>query len=375
MSNARNLANLLGTDTQITTADIADGAFQANKNLIINGAMQVAQRGTSSTGVSSLGYYTVDRFKTAYNGTPDELRVTHAQSTDAPTGFSSSFKLTITTAETTLASDERVRFQQRIEGQNLQHLKYGTSNAEYITFSFYVKSNVTGTYGVHLDNSDSSRSVCSAYTINAANTWEKKTISFAGDTTGSFGNNSGRSLDVNWVLAAGTNFTSGTFATSWESDTDANNAPSGQVNLIGTVSNYFQTTGVQLEVGEQATPFEHRSYGDELARCQRYYQTLTVLGYGNYSAAITYTGGSNAVLPTANFSTMRTAPTVTFDSSGNIEYYNGSSWSDTTVSPQDTTDNYTVIVALSAGPSGVTRGSLIRADQGTSMNALLDAEL
>jgi hypothetical protein len=266
-------------DNSLTTDQFASTAIHGNRNLIINGAMQVAQRGTSSTGVSSLGYYTVDRFKTAYNGTPEELRVTHAQSTDAPTGFSSSFKLTITTAETTLASDERVRFQQRIEGQNLQHLKYGTSNAEYITFSFYVKSNVTGTYGVHLDNSDSSRSVCSAYTINAADTWEKKTISFAGDTTGSFGNNSGRSLDVNWVLAAGTNFTSGTFATSWESDTDANNAPSGQVNLIGTVSNYFQTTGVQLEVGEQATPFEHRSYGDELQRCQRYYEKSLVLHY------------------------------------------------------------------------------------------------
>jgi len=273
-------------DNSLTTDQFASTAIHGNRNLIINGAMQVAQRGTSSTGVSSLGYYTVDRFKTAYNGTPEELRVTHAQSTDAPTGFSSSFKLTITTAETTLASDERVRFQQRIEGQNLQHLKYGTSNAEYITFSFYVKSNVTGTYGVHLDNSDSSRSVCSAYTINAADTWEKKTISFAGDTTGSFGNNSGRSLDVNWVLAAGTNFTSGTFATSWESDTDANNAPSGQVNLIGTVSNYFQTTGVQLEVGEQATPFEHRSYGDELQRCQRYYER-------SYKDAVYYMNNSS----------------------------------------------------------------------------------
>ena len=322
MSNARNLANLLGTDTQIQTADIADGAFQANKNLIINGAMQVAQRGTSSTGVSSLGYYTVDRFKTAYNGTPDELRVTHAQSTDAPTGFSSSFKLTITTAETTLASDERVRFQQRIEGQNLQHLKYGTSNAEYITFSFYVKSNVTGTYGVHLDNSDSSRSVCSAYTINAADTWEKKTISFAGDTTGSFGNNSGRSLDVNWVLAAGTNFTSGTFATSWESDTDANNAPSGQVNLIGTVSNYFQTTGVQLEVGEQVTPFEHRSYGDELRRCQRYYGKYYLHKGNEYM-----THGGNISL-SSNFSfptTMRATPTSSHVQNINASNCNSSS--------------------------------------------------
>ena len=286
--------------------------YAGARNLIINGSMICSQRGTSETGVTSGGYYTVDRFKTAYNGSPDELVVTHEQSTDAPTGFSNSFKLTVTTAETTLAADERVRFQQRIEGQNLQHLKYGTSNAEYITLSFYVKSNVTGTYGVHLENTDSSRSVCASYTINAANTWEKKTISFAGDTTGSFDNDNNRSLDVNWVLAAGTNYTSGTLATSWEADTDANNAPSGQANIIDTVSNYFAITGVQLEVGE-ATPFEHRSYADELPRCKRYYQDYYgATFYSSYGATYNY-------ITVQLQPEMRATPTVTGLSGGNQE--------------------------------------------------------
>lgn len=295
MSKAAELAALIGSQSSLS-----------NRNLIINGAMQVAQRGTSSTGVTGGGYETVDRFRTAYNGTPDQLELTHEQSTDAPTGFANSLKLTVTTAETTLAADERVRLQQRIEGQNLQQLKYGASGAEYLTLSFYVKSNVTGTYGVHFENQDSSRSVCASYTISASGVWEKKTISIAGDTTGSFDNDANRSLDVCWVLAAGTDYTSGTLATSWESNTNANNAPSGQADITGTISNYWQITGVQLEVGEQATPFEHRPYGDELARCQRYYFA------GDGPKMWNFTGTTIAVAIPFEFPVqMRSAPTVT----------------------------------------------------------------
>jgi hypothetical protein len=266
------------------------------RNLIINGAMQVAQRGTSSTGISTGGYYTVDRYRLAYNGSPDELRFTQEKSTDAPAGFGNSLKLTVTTAETTVAADERVRLQQRIEGQNLQNLKYGTSNAEYLTISFYVKSNVTGTYGIHLNNTNSTRSVCASYTIGAANTWEKKTISIAGDTTGTFTNDNGRSLDFCWTLAAGTDYTSGTLATSWEASTNANEAPSGQPNLISTVNNTWQITGVQLELGSTATDFEHRSFGEELSLCQRYYEKSYEQGTNpatnTYVGVFTVSGGA-----------------------------------------------------------------------------------
>ena len=312
MSKAAELAALIGSQTALS-----------NRNLIINGAMQVAQRGTSSTGVTGGSYQTVDRFRTGYNGTPDQLELTHEQSTDAPTGFSNSLKLTVTTAETTLDANERIRLSQRIEGQNLQHLKYGTSDAEYLTLSFYVKSNVTGTYGVHFENRDSSRSVCSSYTISAANTWEKKTVSIAGDTTGSFDNDNERSLDVHWVLAAGTNYTSGTFATSWESDTNANNAPSGQADITNTVSNYFQITGVQLEVGETATPFEHRSYGDELARCQRYYQQYLNPPLRGTMSAGSASSRTGMILPVP----MRATPSVTFTQTGATSHaalFNGS---------------------------------------------------
>ena len=283
-----------------------DNAIRGRRNLIINGAMQVAQRGTSSTAVTAGGYYTVDRYRLSYNDGLDELQFTQEQSTDAPTGFSNSLKLTVTTAETTLAAAERVRLQQRIEGQNLQHLKYGTSDAEYLTLSFYVKSNVTGTYGIHLDNDDSARGVCATYTINVANTWEKKTVSIAGDTTGSFNNDNDRALDISWVLVAGTDYTSGTLATSWESNTNANNAPSGQVNLVDTVSNSWQITGVQLEVGDTATPFEHHNYGDELAKCQRYYQRIWFRANNIFTD---YTGTQYATQSLVN--SVRTNGTVT----------------------------------------------------------------
>ena len=350
--------------------------YAGARNLLINGSMICSQRGTSETGVTSGGYYTVDRFKTAYNGSPDELVVTHEQSTDAPTGFSNSFKLTVTTAETTLAADERVRFQQRIEGQNLQHLKYGTSNAEYITLSFYVKSNVTGTYGVHLENTDSSRSVCASYTINAANTWEKKTISFAGDTTGSFDNDNNRSLDVNWVLAAGTNYTSGTLATSWEADTDANNAPSGQANIIDTVSNYFAITGVQLEVGEQATPFEHRSYGDELARCQRYGWRIAE-GLPKRVATGTWNNSISADIIWPLPVQMRATPTLTVASNGALLDFNVSWHNITSVTFSGESTNRLVYVICSVASSGASQGdgAAWGGISGNNPDAFLDAEL
>ena len=288
------------------------------RNLIINGNMACSQRGTSSTGVSGGGYETVDRFRTAYNGTPDELRVTHAQVADAPAGFSNSFKLTVTTPETTLAANERVRFQQRIEAFNLQQLAFGTSSASAITLSFYVKSSIAGTYGVDLKNSDAGRSAAQSYTISVADTWEKKTLTFAGDTAGAFNNDNGEGLVVSWVLAAGTDYTSGTLATAFEATTNANLAPSGQVNLIGTDNATWQITGVQLEIGE-ATPFEHESFAETLRKCQRYFYSLG----GNETDALCSNvvrmasgvmfAATTAQIIRPNFVTMRDAPNVTFD--------------------------------------------------------------
>jgi hypothetical protein len=254
MSNARELAQIPSTPS-------------GRRNLIINGAMNVAQRGASETGVTTFGYYACDRyiFELTNAGT-----WTLSQSTDAPAGFANSFKLDCTTADASLAAGDLVLFSQRFEGQDLQHLQKGTSSAKSLTASFWVKSSKTGTYILEIDDNDNVRNINKSYTINAANTWEYKTITFEGDTTGTLDNDNGFSFRVIFWLAAGSNWSSGTLATSWGSTTNANRAV-GNVNLADSTSNEFYITGVQLEVGSVATEFEHRSYGEELALCQRYY--------------------------------------------------------------------------------------------------------
>jgi len=276
MSQARNFADLLASGTTITTDKIVNNGNLGNRNLIINGAMQVAQRGTSSTADE---YSTVDRWRPASLNT-DQLVHTFSQSTDAPSGFSTSFKANVDTAETTLDADESWKFEQRIEGQNLQMLAKGTSDAKALTVSFWVKSSTTGTYICELDDRDNTRAYSQAYTISSANTWEYKTLTYAGDTTGTLDNDNDQSLRLTFMLAAGSNLTSGTLTTGWASRVDANRFV-GQTNLMDTANNYWQITGVQLEVGETATPFEHRSYADELIKCQRYCYTQARYGDGN----------------------------------------------------------------------------------------------
>ena len=248
--------------TVVTTASPSLG----RRNLIINGAMQVAQRSTSLS-VSSSGYRALDRFYWAAN---TEDVITMSQASDGPDEFANSLKIEVTTAETDLAAGEYALLTQRIEGQNLQGIAKGTSSAKQLTASFWVKGSITGTYIVELFDNDNTRQVSASYTINSANTWEYKTITFPADTSGAFDNDNNGSLFVQFVIASGTDFTSGTLNTSWASSTNANRWV-GQTNVIGTSGATFYITGVQLEVGTVATPFEHRSYGEELALCQRYY--------------------------------------------------------------------------------------------------------
>ena len=276
MSRARDFADLAGS---------ADAGGITGKNLIINGAMQVAQRGTSETGVTTSGYKTTDRWQLQLStlGT-----WTVSQSTTAPDGFSNSYKLECTTADASPATADNMAFKQRIEGQNLQHLKFGTSSAQSLTLSFWVRSNKTGTYIAELVQPDASnRTINKAYTISSADTWEYKTITFAGDTSGVINNDNGDGLQVNWWLGSGSGFSSGTLQTSWGA-LDQTARAVGNVNLADTIGNDWYITGVQLEVGEQATPFEHRSYGDELARCQRYFQKIVGEGFGGYVSNIDY---------------------------------------------------------------------------------------
>jgi len=255
--------------TRIGNPAIADQRGVNFRNIIINGGMDVAQRGTSFTGISSGANYGLDRFSLTVStaGT-----WTQSQSTDVPAGqgFTQSAKLDCTTANASLSSASALYFRQSFEGQNLQYLKKGTSSAESITASFWVKSNKTGTYICELYDGDNARQISKSYTIDSADTWEKKTITFAGDTTGAFDNDNGNSLRLSWWLGAGSSYTSGTLNTSWNTSTNANRVV-GQVNLADSTSNEWYITGVQLEAGQVASDFEFLPVDVNLQRCQRYY--------------------------------------------------------------------------------------------------------
>ena len=269
--------------TKLTTASISDDAITADKvsagvlpinfrNIIINGDMSLAQRSTSVTGLTGNGYSTCDRFKQEISSMGTW---TQSQSTTVPSGqgFATSLKMDCTTADASPAASDYIYITQKIEGQNLQYLKKGTSSAESTTLSFWVRSNKTGTYIARLRDADNTRSTSKSYTISSADTWEKKTITFDGDTTGTLNNDNGTSLQLYFYLGAGSNYTSGTLATSWEANTNANNAV-GQVNLADSTSNEWYITGVQLEAGTSASDFEFLPHDVNLRRCQRYYAVV-----------------------------------------------------------------------------------------------------
>ena len=282
------------------------------RNLLYNGAMQVAQRGTSTTSISNATHqhYTADRYTTTILNSIGTW--TNSVVSDAPDGFGKSLKMTCTTAQTSPGSTASAFLSQKLEGQDLQGLAKGTSSAKEVTLSFWVKSNVTGTYAISLyDHDNSGRTVSKQYTISSADTWEKKTITFPADTTGAFDNDNALSLQITIWLAGGSNYTSGTLNETWNSYVAANEAV-GQTNLASAVNNYIQFTGVQLELGDKATPFEHRSFGEELALCQRYYQRHVVGGaYFPIAAAM---GSTNGLIQYSLPVTMRATPTLTASS-------------------------------------------------------------
>lgn len=276
--------------------------------------MQVSERDTSQGGITSSGYYTLDRFKTEISSAGTWH---NSQSSVSPDGFSYSLKFDCTTADASLSAGNYLLLSQYIEGQNLQHLKKGTSDAEALTLSFHVRSNKTGTYIVEFYDSDNSRSISKSYTISSADTWEKKTITIDGDTSGAFGADNGGSLGIFFYLAAGSNFTSGTLNTSWGSRTLANVAV-GQVNLADNTSNEWYITGVQLEVGRKETIFEHTSQGEMERLCQRYFfQSPT------YTDFPSFIYGTNGITCVPLSVTMRASPTVT-DQTGSNFYEAGS---------------------------------------------------
>jgi hypothetical protein len=312
------------TDRTITLPD-ATGTLLSGaggrRNMIINGAMQVAQRGTSFAAIGN-GDYSLDRWQFTESSIG---AYTITQDSSAPDGFANSLKIDCTTADASPASGEWLTFQYKIEGQDLQQLKKGTASAESVTLSFWVKCNKTGNIQVNLKDEDNNRQIGNTVTIDSADTWEQKSLTFAGDTTGALGDDNACSMFIEWWLDSGSSLSSGAVPTSWETKADTDRNAGGTLAFADSTSNYINITGVQLELGTVATEYEHRSYGEELAACQRYYQIIAegasnALGVGTfYSTTVMYLGP-------IYFNTMRATPTFAQTTGTNYyKYYVNSS--------------------------------------------------
>jgi len=292
----------------ITADSLNIGQIGGRRNLIINGAMQVAQRGTSLSGITTGGYKTVDRIEHTLNNLGTW---TSEQSSDAPDGFANSLKLTCTSADASPVTNDYMVLFHKIEAQNLQMLQYGTSGAKTATISFWVKSNKTGSASFGLRQPDNSnRQFTPSYTISSANTWEYKTITIPADTSGVINNDNGSGFQVEWWLNSGPDFTTGTNQNNWAASNNPDRNPSN-LGVGGANNDYFAITGVQLEVGSVATPFEHISYGESLALCQRYYYRMSHTTGLNRPFAVGYADStSNAYGFTFFPVTMRDQPSA-----------------------------------------------------------------
>ena len=290
--------------TVVTTASPSLG----RRNLIINGDMRIDQRnaGASVTVNANAVFHAVDRFGAVGQGSDGVFTI--QQSTTAPAGFYNSVVATVTTADASIGSVQEYGMDYQVEGYDVAHLNFGTADAQTITLSFWVRSSLTGTFGGSLRNSAANRSYPFSYSISSADTWEQKTVTISGDTSGTWLKNNMIGMMLFWSLGTGSSL-NGT-AGAWAGTNYTGVA--GQTNLIGTNGATFYITGVQLEVGSVATPFEHRSYGEELALCQRYFINfgdLRLLAVGSRTAD---TGGIRAqsmLFPCA----MRTQPSASYN--------------------------------------------------------------
>jgi hypothetical protein len=309
MSKARGLADLGNA--------YSDGAL-SNRNLVINSDMRIAQRGTSKSITQNVPSYLLDRF---YVDSTTPATLTYAQSSDAPGDFVNSLGITVNTSGTT-AAGQYAWVRQSIEGYNFAHLNFGTANAKTFTLSFWVKSSVTGILGGWFGAALNNRFQSFTYTILSANTWEYKTVTISGDTAGTWNNTNGVGLQVSWSLSCGTTFRGATG--SWSSSIFL--GANGQTNITETAGATFNITGVQLEAGDTATPFEHRIYGQELALCKRYYEQFDYdsLAYERIvSAHVPGTSTNTGMGSVFQFSNKRVVPSVTLSAASTFRQNGG----------------------------------------------------
>ena len=264
---------------------LTNSQIGGRRNIVINGAMQVAQRATSVTAVGSVeGYLAHDRFNHSVGNTAGRYTLTQTAITDLPS-FANCMKLDCTTADTSIAASERLIIKQSFEGQDLQQIKKGTSDAEKLTLSFYVKGNASATYTAEIADNDNTRYIAQEFSVTTS--WNRVILTYAADTTGTFDDDNASSMSLNIWLHGGSTFTGGTFSSNTVHTTNNQRLGDNQTSFFDSTDREFFITGIQLEVGSQATPFEHRSFGEELALCQRYYE---VTGAGQPAKANSTTG-------------------------------------------------------------------------------------
>lgn len=290
--------------TVVTTASPSLG----RRNLIINGAVQIDQRNGGSSVTTATNYvYPCDRWQVGYGSGG---AITGQQSTTAPSGFTNSVGLSVNTTDDLSFAGDFYGVRTKIEGSSVAHLKWGTADAETITLSFWVRSSVTGTYVAGITNGAGNRSYPATYTVSSANTWEYKTITISGDTSGTWNTGNNVGLDLFFYLGAGTDYATGT-ANAWNASGYLQT--SSQVGWISNTGATFYITGVQLEVGSVSTPYEHRSYGEELALCQRYFYGMKP-STGTSVWPATNEDSANGMYAIINFPvTMRSAPSVAYN--------------------------------------------------------------
>ena len=309
---------------------INSGQIGGRRNILYNGEMKVAQRSASETGLgAAVGYFTLDRWNINVAGTAG--RFTMAQVADGPPGFANCLKISTTTADTSVAAGELLLLEQKLEGQDLQQLKKGTASAEQFTISFWVKGNAAALYVCEIFDVDNTRSITQSFAVTTS--WNRIELTFAADTSDPLDDDNAFSLGIVFWLHAGSNLTSGTFAVNtWNDAVTANRvAVDGFTSILDSTSRTFFITGVQMEIGATATEFESRTFGDELALCQRYYEKS--YEYAVALGTVTYVGmhtvGGSAAGPTGtsfisgNFAvyTQRkraSATLVFYDQGGNV---------------------------------------------------------
>ena len=355
MSKAAELAALIGSQSALS-----------NRNLIINGAMQVAQRGTSFSSITS-NVYPVDRFFVKDTNAASG-QATVSQSTTTPDDFKYALKVDVTTADTSLADADQYKIEYRAEGQDVAHLNWGTSAAKTVTLSFWIRSNKTGNTQVAVVNGDNNRSYVAAFTIDAANTWERKELTVEGDTAGTWLTSNDVGLRLRW----------GSFGSGYQTSSldqwiggQRMSRDDSPINFFDSTDNELYLTGVQLEVGEQATPFEHRSFGDELQRCKRYFERWTPdsNSHGITVAHAYSTGQAQLTFP---FSEKRAAPTYSVSGDANLRNASGDSATASLISAN--AGKQSIFLTYSRG-SGLSAGNASMFRLAASGYLDLDAEL